>query len=235
MLFQKNRVLCSVFAVVVLLSCCSHGIAWGMQGDTVVILDAGHGGEDGGAVAADGTPESGINLQITKKLEWLLLFTGYHSILTREGDEAVYSPEATTLRQKKVSDLKNRVALINGTENAFVISIHQNSLPSHPNVHGAKVFFNTILPAAQAGSSVQETLNLAVNPGNERPVTAIDSTIYLMKESVRPAILVECGFLSNPAESKQLQDPSYQTRLVTAIAAGFIAFDTGDRGSTYEE
>lgn len=235
MLFQKKRILCPILAILVLLGCCSPTVAWGVRGEKIVILDAGHGGEDGGAVAADGTPESGINLQITKKLEWLLLFTGYHPVLTREGEEAVYSSEATTLRQKKVSDLKNRVALINATENAFVISIHQNSLPSHPKVHGAKVFYNTVLPAAQAGSTVQEKLNLAVNPGNERPVTAIDSTIYLMKESLRPAILVECGFMSNPSESKRLQDPSYQIRLAAAITAGYIAFDTGDRGSTYEE
>ena len=198
MLFQKKRVLCLLLAAVVLLGCFPCRV-WAAPRQSVVILDAGHGGEDGGAVAVDGTPESGINLQITKKLELLLLFTGYQPILTREGEEAVYSPEATTLRQKKVSDLKNRVELINGTENAFVISVHQNSLPSHPKVHGAKVFYNTVQPAAQAGNAVQETLNLAINPGNERPVTAIDSTIYLMKESARPEKENQIGIVCFPA------------------------------------
>lgn len=234
MLFQKKMRYWHWIFLAVLLLCCVPIRAWAAQ-NTVVVLDAGHGGEDGGAVATDGTPESGINLQITKKAEWLLLFAGYQTVLTREGEGAVYSPDATTLRQKKVSDLKNRVALINNTKNAFVISIHQNSLPSHPKVHGAKVFYNTVEPAAQAGSAVQQALNEAVNREDERPVTAIDSTIYLMKESHQPAILVECGFLSNPEESKQLQEPSYQLRLATAIVAGFAEFSTNRDGSTYED
>ncbi len=205
-----------------------------MQHDPTVIIDAGHGGEDGGAVSADGVPESGINLQITRKLDDLMVFLGYDVLLTREGEDAVYSPDAATLREKKVSDLKNRVALINEQENAFVISIHQNSLPNHPRVHGAKVFYNTVLPSRQAAESVQKTMNLAVNGGEERPVTPIDSTIYLMKESKHPAILVECGFMSNPEESRQLQQSAYQTRLAVAIAAGIGQFSKDERGTVHE-
>ncbi len=220
-----------------LLVCCVPSPVWAAEEQPVVILDAGHGGEDGGAVSADGTPESGINLRITTKLQGLLIFLGYETILTREGEGAVYSPDAATLREKKVSDLNNRVALINGTENARVISIHQNSLPSHPRVHGAKVSFNAVQPAQRLGGAVQEALNLAVNAGNERSVTAIDGSIFLMKESRHPAVLVECGFMSNPGESGLLREGEYQLRLAVAIASGYLQFSANERGSlqSYEE
>jgi len=232
MRFQTKKILlliCAVLTILFSLPC----RALAVQQERVLILDAGHGGEDGGAVSADGTPESGINLQITRQLADLMFFMGYHVILTREGEDAVYSPEATTLREKKVSDLKNRVALINEQDNAFVISIHQNSLPGHPRVHGAKVFYNSVFPAQQAGVILQAAMNQAVN-GEDRPVTPIDGTIYLMKESRHPAVLVECGFMSNPQESKRLQDPAYQRRLAVAIAAGYGQFCTNERGRTDE-
>lgn len=231
MRFQMKQIF--LLICVVLLAFCRPDCVWADRRDAVVILDAGHGGEDGGAVSADGTPESGINLQITRQLSDLMIFMGYDVELTREGEDAVYSPEATTLREKKVSDLKNRVALINGQENAFVISIHQNSLPGHPRVHGAKVFYNGVVPAQQAGMIVQAAMNQAVN-GEDRPVTPIDGSIYLMKESQHPAILVECGFMSNPEESKRLQDPTYQRRLAVAIAAGYGQFRTSERGNANE-
>ena len=231
MRFQMKQIF--LLICVVLLAFCRPDYVWADRRDAVVILDAGHGGEDGGAVSADGTPESGINLQITRQLADLMIFMGYDVELTREGEDAVYSPEATTLREKKVSDLKNRVALINGQENAFVISIHQNSLPGHPRVHGAKVFYNGVVPAQQAGMIVQAAMNQAVN-GEDRPVTPIDGSIYLMKESQHPAILVECGFMSNPEESKRLQDPTYQRRLAVAIAAGYGQFCTSERGNANE-
>lgn len=223
-----------LLCVILLSFFCRPIFVYAAAADGVVIIDAGHGGEDGGAVSADGVPESGINLQITRKLEDVLIFLGYDVILTREGEDAVYSPEALTLREKKVSDLKNRVELINSQNNAVVISIHQNSLPSHPRVHGAKVFYNTVLPARMAAQQIQEAVNTAVNSGEERPVTPIDTSIYLMKESKHPAILVECGFMSNPEESRRLQRSDYQLRLAVAIAAGFCQFSTSERGTNHE-
>lgn len=202
--------------------------AQGLAVPAVIVIDAGHGGEDGGAVSADGTPESGINLAIARKLELILCFLGYETVMTRNDENAVYSPDATTLREKKVSDLKNRVALVNGTERGWLISIHQNSLPSHSRVHGAQVFYNGILEASDAAYAVQDCLNQAVNGGNEKMVSPIDASIYLMKESQRPSLLVECGFMSNDTEYRLLKQESYQFRLATAIAAGFSHF-TSDK------
>ena len=181
---------------------------------TVIVLDAGHGGEDGGAVSPDGVPESGINLQIVRKAEGLLVFLGRSVRLTRTGEEAIYSPEAQTLREKKVSDLKNRVALINALPHAVLLSIHQNSMPQHPAVHGAQVFSNPQEPAAGLAQSIQQALNLTVNTGNEKTAKAIGDSVYLMKHITCPGVLVECGFLSNSHEAQLLRQPEPEARRV---------------------
>ena len=192
----------------------------------VVVVDAGHGGEDGGAVAADGTVESGLNLAIARRVRDLLTFAGVPTTVTREGDAAIYDPGSATLREKKVSDLHNRVALVNELPGAVLLSIHQNSLPSSPSTRGAQVFWNRQEGAEELASSIQEALNGAVNAGNGKNAKAIDSTIYLMKNVQCPAILVECGFLSNRTETGQLLTGGYQLKLAVCIAAGFLQHDT---------
>ena len=186
-----------------------YSVVGGIAGKRIT-LDAGHGGEDGGAVSPDGVPESGINLQIVRKAEGLLVFLGRSVRLTRTGEEAIYSPEAQTLREKKVSDLKNRVALINALPHAVLLSIHQNSMPQHPAVHGAQVFSNPQEPAAGLAQSIQQALNLTVNTGNEKTAKAIGDSVYLMKHITCPGVLVECGFLSNSHEAQLLQQPEQQ-------------------------
>lgn len=196
------------------------------QGRLVYVLDAGHGGEDGGAVSASGVKESDINLAVTRELDDVLRFLGQDTVLTRSDDVSIHSDGAETLRQKKVSDLKNRVALVNGTPDAVLVSIHQNSLPSVPSVHGAQVFYGTVEPSDAFAVSVQTALNQSVNAGNEKHEKKIDSSIYLMKNVTCSAILIECGFLSNIAETEKLQTPDYQKRLAVAIAAGIL--NTGE-------
>lgn len=194
------------------------------QGPRTVVVDAGHGGEDGGAVSADGAvKESGLNLSIALRVEDLMTFLGQPTVMTRREDVSIHSQEAATARQKKVSDLHNRVALVNGTEGAVLLSIHQNSLPSSTVTHGAQVFWNSKEGADALAQSVQDALNTAVNVGNEKKTKAIPATIYLMKNVNAPGILVECGFLSNREETAMLQQPAYQTRLAAAITAGCLA------------
>ena len=187
----------------------------------IVIVDAGHGGEDGGAVSSDGVTESHINLAIAKRVENLLLFFGQETMMTRIGEEAIYSSDAATLREKKVSDLKNRVAIVNGQENAVLISVHQNSLPDHASVHGAQVFYNAVSPAQEMAESVQQVLNQAVNTDNEKAVKPMGEGVYLMKNSKAPSVLVECGFMSNDSEVRLLQSEAYQLLLAMSIVAGF--------------
>ena len=187
-----------------------------------VVLDAGHGGEDGGAVAGDGTVESGLNLAIARRVRDLLTFAGMPTAVTREGEDAIYDPGSATLREKKVSDLHNRVDLVNAIPGAVLVSIHQNSLPSSPSTRGAQVFWNRQEGAEELAESVQTALNGAINAGNEKKAAQVPSSVYLMKEITVPGVLVECGFLSNAAETEQLKDPGYQKKLAAAIAAGVL-------------
>lgn len=194
------------------------------EGPTVVV-DAGHGGEDGGAVAADGTAESGLNLAISLRLRDLLTFSGVDTVMTRTEDAAIYDGGAATLREKKTSDLKNRAALVNDTPGAVLVSIHQNSLPSSPVTHGAQVFWNGIGGAEALAGSVQDALNLAVNAGNEKHPASIGGSVYLMKNITAPGVLVECGFMTNETEAALLKTGDHQLRLAVATAAGLLAWN----------
>ena len=187
----------------------------------VIVIDAGHGGEDGGAVSADGVIESGINLAVALDLGALLTLLGEDTVMTRTEDVSVYSEGAETLRQKKRSDLENRVALVNGTPDAVLLSIHQNSLPTSAKTHGAQVFFGSIAGSDTLAQSVQTALNSAINDA-DKEAKRISGDVFLMRNVTVPAVLVECGFLSNREESEKLQQPDYQTKLAVVIAAGFL-------------
>ena len=191
-------------------------------GKTVWVIAAGHGGEDGGAVAADGSKESDMILAIARRRDALLIFLGEETRMTRTEDISIHDASASTLREKKRSDLENRVGLVNSTQGAILVSIHQNSLPAHPSVHGAQVFYNGAASGPRLGETVQAALNGAVNAGNGKTAKAIDRNIYLMKNVQCPAILVECGFLSNRTETGQLLTGGYQLKLAVCIAAGFL-------------
>ena len=190
----------------------------------VVIVDPGHGGEDGGAVAEDGTVESGINLSVALKVEELLFLTGQETEMTRREDVSVYSQGAETLREKKVSDLRNRVELVNSMgEGAVLLSIHQNSLPQAKSVRGAQVFYNETAGAEPLAAAIQQAMNQAVNAGGEKTHQAIDGSVYLMAHIDCPGVLVECGFLSNAEETALLKTEDYQKKLALSITAGYLS------------
>ena len=195
-----------------------------MTKDEIIVLDAGHGGADGGAVSADGTPEDDINLAIVLRLRDLFALMGHQAVLTRTGEASLADPESVTLRQEKVSDTKNRVTLINSVTNGCLISIHQNTLPGHPTVHGAQVFYGKVTDSDARAAAVQQALNRVINTDNEKSAKPIGSDIYIMAHVNCPAILVECGFLSNSAETKLLLSPEYQTKLAAAICYGYLQY-----------
>lgn len=192
--------------------------------EEVIILDAGHGGSDGGAVSADGTPESGINLAIALRLRDFFALMGQQTLLTRTGEASLSDADSATLRKEKVSDTKNRVALINSVTNGRLISIHQNTLPGHPNVHGAQVFYGKLSDSDACAASVQQALNNTVNTGNAKVSKPIGSDIYILAHAQCPAILVECGFLSNSSETTLLLTPEYQTKLAAVIGCGYLQY-----------
>ncbi len=188
-------------------------------GEAVLVIDPGHGGMDGGAVAADGTVEAGINLAVGLQMEALSELLGREVLLTRREDVSLHDEAAGSVRQKKVSDLRNRADLANSVPGAVLISIHQNSLPEAKTVHGAQAFYN---PAGEAlAQGVQAALNTAINDRPKEPKAA-GSGIYLLEHTQIPAVLVECGFLSNPDETALLNTEAYQTRLAVTILASVL-------------
>ncbi len=192
-----------------------------------LILDAGHGGEDGGAVSLSGAVESHINLAIVLRLDQILGLYGVAPVLLRSEDISLHDRSAQTLREKKVSDLHNRVAAIQAAEPATLISIHQNTFQS-PKYHGAQVFYANgalSLPFAQL---TQETLRLALDPENGRVPAPIPDSVYLMNHITCRAVLVECGFLSNPEEDRLLQTEGYQCKIAAALAGAWMQFQSGE-------
>ena len=194
----------------------------------VVVIDPGHGGQDGGAVAADGTAESEINLAVSLRLEGLLRFAGVPTELTRREDVMVCDPGLETMRQRKVSDLHNRASFVNGVPNAVLLSIHQNSLPSSPVTHGAQTFWNRQEGAEALARTLQAGLNPVVNTHRAKEPKPIPDSIYLMNHVDAPAVLVECGFLSNREEAARLQQEDYQKTLAAVIAAGYLRWMAGE-------
>lgn len=188
--------------------------------DQVLIIDPGHGGEDGGAVSLTGALESHINLAVSKRLDGILGLYGVRSVLLREEDISLHDATAQTLRQKKASDLHNRVAMIGAQPHAVLLSIHQNSYPDG-RYSGAQVFFAPTQHSRELAQTMQETLRI-LNPNNNRVEKQIPDTIYLMNHISCPGILVECGFLTNPKEEQLLCSGKYQTKLAAALAGGYL-------------
>ena len=193
-----------------------------LQTKGVYVLDAGHGGADGGAVSADGVYESDINLAIALRLWDVLSLLGCDVILTRKDTSSLADDPSASLRQQKVSDTQNRVELVNSFVGAQLISIHQNALAGHPSVHGAQVFYSAVDGSAEIAETMQQALNRVINTDNGKSKKPISSDVYLMSNVNCPAVLVECGFLSNSAETEKLQDPCYQTLLAVTIGCGAI-------------
>ena len=181
------------------------------------VVDPGHGGEDGGAVSVTGVPESQINLAIAKRLDALLGFYGENSYLMREEDISLHDPEAKTLREKKVSDLHNRAQLVGELEGAVLVSIHQNTFPQS-KYHGTQVFFAPTQGSQALAETCQQAIHTSLQPDNSRQAKPIADNVYLMNHVDCPAVLVECGFLSNPEEEAMLRQEDYQTKLAAVLA-----------------
>lgn len=185
----------------------------------IVVIDAGHGGEDGGAVSVSGIRESGINLEIALRLNDLLRFLGAQTRMIRTEDISVYT-EGETIAAKKVSDIKNRVSFVQNTPNAVLLSIHQNQF-SEEKYRGAQVFYAK--GSEDLASCLQDALIAQVDPNNHR-VCKSAKDVYLMEHVTCPAVLIECGFLSNYAEEQLLRDPSYQKKLAAAVACSLLTY-----------
>lgn len=189
-----------------------------------VIVDAGHGGDDGGAIGIDGTVEKDINLDIALKLEKLLKFYGFDVIMTRTEDIMTCDDGLDSLRKRKVSDIHNRFDVLEKNPDAVFISIHQNKFEDNSQ-HGTQVFYSGNNDESKLlAESIQNSIVSVLQPDNSRVVKKSGSGIYLLYHAKLPAVLVECGFISNPAEVKKLNDENYRMKIAILIADGLIKY-----------
>ena len=189
----------------------------------VVILDAGHGTPDEGAESKNGTTEAQINLQIVLKIQQLLEQSGCTVILTRSDENAIYDLDAKTLKQKKISDIHNRVKIGNDSSADIFVSIHLNKI-AQQQYYGWQTFFNTSNEQSKVlAEAIQNNLNEAIQKENHRIAMKLN-TVYIMKHVEIPISIVECGFLSNPQEEQELQEEEYQNRLAWGIYNGIISY-----------
>ncbi|MBO5355278.1 MAG: N-acetylmuramoyl-L-alanine amidase [Clostridia bacterium] len=184
----------------------------------VIILDAGHGGEDGGATGTNGVLEKDLNLSMTRGLAALLRLAGYTVVETRTEDKLLY-PAGTQKGHKKQGDLSNRLAFTEQYPNSLFVSIHMNTFPT-PSCEGVQVWYSQNHEASKEfATAVQSEVTARLQPSNHRKIKAATSNIYILRHAKTPAILIECGFLSTPAECERLCDPLYRQELTLALFA----------------
>lgn len=232
-----KKIYCLVLAVVVLVPVClvellEHQSLTDVLDKVSVIspdfvLDAGHGGEDGGAVSPTGVQESHINLSVVLKMEDILSFCGNSPALLRREDKSLHDGNAGTLREKKVSDLKNRVAALEAEPGATLVSIHQNTY-QNSKYRGTQVFYAPTDGSEALAAHIQKAIQASLQPENTREHKRIPESVYLMNHVQNRAVLVECGFLTNPEEEALLAQEKYQRKLAVALSSALLTADTDE-------
>lgn len=190
------------------------------QEQVCIVLDAGHGGDDPGKIGINGSLEKDINLAIAHKVKTYLEANDIKVVMTREDDAGLYDANA---ENKKVQDMKRRIAIMEEVQPLATVSIHQNSY-TEEYVNGAQVFYYKDSKDGEAlAALLQESLREHLNPENHRQMKANDS-YYLLKKTQIPTVIVECGFLSNNREAALLSDEEYQDKVAWAIHMGIMQF-----------
>lgn len=225
--WQRCLVLCLVLTLGIVGSCIPVPVAEMTSTETttdtpVFILDAGHGGEDGGAVAEDGTLEKELNLAVTQRMEAVAKLLGYRVVLTRTDDTMLYDryeDKTDYGGKKKTYDLKNRLRFAKECGGAVFCSIHMNQFPD-PACHGLQVYYSPNVPQSRSYATLLQGYAKAfLDPENHREIKKATSAIYLLHRIQQPAVLVECGFLSSPIDRERLSSENYQLTLSAVLMA----------------
>ncbi|MBR2447581.1 MAG: N-acetylmuramoyl-L-alanine amidase [Clostridia bacterium] len=201
--------------------------------ENIVFANASHGGFDGGAVAGDGTVEKDINLNISLTLAKFLKQNGFRVIMTREADVSTEDTESPQIASKKKNDLKNRLKLMSDYPDAVFVSIHLNKFTTS-SAFGPQVFYSKSDESAVLADKIQKAIVSLIQPDNTRVNKQATSSTYLLYNATVPAVLVECGFLSNASELALLKQPDYQNKMAFSIYTGILEyFKEKDNGSEF--
>lgn len=191
--------------------------------ERVVILDAGHGGEDSGTVGVNGVYEKDLNLSVSRALAAMLRSAGVTVIETRTEDKLLYRESENIRGYRKMYDLRNRLAVANATPDALFISLHMNSFSS-PQYQGLQVYYADTAGSEQLARVIQSGVRAKLQPDNDREVKAAGSHIYLLDRAENTAVLIECGFLSNSEECEKLSSEDYRKQLCFSLFCGIITY-----------
>ena len=184
--------------------------------------DPGHGGMDGGA-QANGVSEKQVNLAIALDLKELLSAMGFRVIMTREDDRSIHDPQLTQVGRQKRSDLHNRLKLMQQNPQAIFVSIHQNKF-EESWCSGAQIFYSPNHPDSQKLAALMQRSFSALQPDNQRQIKEAGNNLFLLYEGQNPAVMAECGFLSNPDEAAALSDRDYQKKVAFVLMQAILEF-----------
>jgi N-acetylmuramoyl-L-alanine amidase len=193
----------------------------------IIIIDAGHGGEDGGAVAVDGTLEKNINLDISLKLRDIISVYGYKTKLIRQTDTDLHT-EGDTIRQRKISDINHRLDIMKSYDNCLYVSVHQNKF-NDSRIHGAQTFYSpNNYESKNLANFIQNSISYQLQRDNKRTIKIAGTGIFLLYNATKPTVMVECGFISNTNELKNLKNYDYQKQMALSIAFGIINYNISE-------
>ena len=231
MIFKKRIIGISVWLIAIVTIALFSGLSQEVIKTSVkaeiypqIILDAGHGGFDGGAVANDGTVEKDINLNITLTLEKMLKQSGFEVVMTRTDDSSTESNSNDKIAKKKKSDLNNRLELMKKYDDAVFVSIHLNKFTTSA-ARGSQIFYSSKVESSKnLADSIQNSIVEKIQPENTRVNKKSTSSTYILHNATVPAVIVECGFLSNKAELELLKNEEYQNKMAFCIYCGILDF-----------
>lgn len=189
----------------------------------IVVLDAGHGGLDSGAVGKNGTLEKDVNLAIVKALRDMLEMSGFQVVLTRDEDISIYDAGVEGIRNQKLSDMDNRLEIIQSYPDSVFLCIHQNNY-TDPKYFGGQMFYNNNNPDNRTLAQIMQNRFAVLQPGNDREIKLSGNELFLLKSNKNPSLMIECGFLSNPDEEAKLATWEYQQKVAFTIYSGLMEF-----------
>ena len=189
----------------------------------VILLDAGHGGIDSGGVGINGVYEKDINLDIVKNLGALLTLSGYEVVYTRTEDISIYDNGVEGIRNQKISDMENRLEIVERYPESIFLSVHQNQYTDKA-YFGGQMFYTTNNSGNFRLATIMQNKFAELQTGNDRDVKLIDNNLYLFKDTKQPALLIECGFLSNENDAANLSSPEYQKKVAFTIYRGLSEY-----------
>ena len=189
----------------------------------VIVLDAGHGGLDSGAVGKSGLLEKDVNLSVVKKLASMLKMSGFEVVLTRNEDISIYDPGVEGIRNQKLSDMDNRLEIVQKYPDSIFLCIHQNNY-TDPQYFGGQMFYNNNNPNNRTLAQIMQNRFAILQPGNDREIKLSGEELFLLKSNPNPSLLIECGFLSNPKEEALLATDEYRQQTAFTIYCGLIEF-----------